>query len=94
MDDYDRRTVSSGTPVNRINEGENYLHQAGRDLEKSEAIIRGLYSELLMVVRSTHDKHQRNNFDYVTELKERTEKMIKDLKVLAQAYNEAAREFR
>lgn len=90
--DYDRR--AAGTPVNRLREAENYLHQGARDIERTEAIIKGLYSELALVARHTHDKAQRANFDYVQELKERTEKMLKDLRVLAEAYNEATREFR
>ncbi len=92
MDSYDRR--AAGTPVNRIRESEQTLRAANREVERSLSTISGVYSELLTMARHTHDKAVKQNFDYVQELYERTEKMHKDLKTLADAYDEAAREYR
>jgi len=89
---YDRR--SSGTPVNRLREAGTYLRQAEREIERSASIIKGLYGELQLVARHTHDKNMRANFDYVQDLKERSDKIVKDLKTLADLYDEAAHEFR
>jgi hypothetical protein len=91
--DYDRRSAS-GTPVNRLREAGTYLHQAEREIERTSSIIKGLYGELQLVARHTHDKNIRANFDYVQDLKERTEKTVKDLKQLMDLYDEAAHEFR
>ena len=89
---YDYRTAEA--PANVLTNAGRACHQIERDLGRQVASVKGLWSQLSMMARSTHDKHVQDNFRRVTDLKTRLEEMYKEAKALAHDFDDGAKAYR
>ena len=89
---YDRTAAES--PANVLRNTGRALHTIDRDLGHSEASLKGLLNQLTMMVRSTHDKNVRSNYEMVRDITGRFEQLHKDAKNLAVLFDEGSREYR
>ena len=89
---YDRTAAES--PANVLRNTGRALHTIDRDLGHTEASLKGLLNQLTMMVRSTHDKNVRANYEMVRDITGRFEQLHKDAKNLAVLFDEGSREYR
>lgn len=99
MDSYDRRAAGSD-PFHDLETAGTHLNAAVLQVSEAHVYIRAVYVAMAKQLKderpslSPAEKTTKANYDYSMELRDRTEKMLKDLKTLAEAYKEAVSEFR